>query len=262
MSLPALPLNAWLRWDLVRRLVPPGVATVLEVGCGQGAVGTRLALGHDYLGVEPDGTSYATAAQRLASVGRGEVRNGMVEDVVEAGRTFDLVCAFEVLEHLEDDAAAVAGWVGRVRPGGWLLLSTPAFQSRYGPFDTIVGHYRRYELAGMRALLEGAGLVEVEVVAYGAGLGEVLEAARNVIGRRRLKAGGAGGGGGHSGVATGTTTAPTAQEMASMTSASGRLMQPPAALATATQAVTAPFRLAQRRFPERGTGLVARGRRP
>lgn len=262
MSLPALPLNAWLRWDVVRRLVPRDVRTILEVGCGQGAVGTRLAVDHDYLGVEPDGTSYATAAQRLAEVGRGAVLNGMVDDVVEPGRTFDLVCAFEVLEHLEDDAAAVAGWVDRVRPGGWLLLSTPAFQSRYGPFDTIVGHYRRYELADMRALLGAAGLTEIEVVAYGAGLGEVLEAARNVVGRRRLAAGGVDAGAGHSGVATGTTTAPTAAEMAAMTSASGRLMQPPAALATATQAVTAPFRWAQRRYPERGTGLVARARRP
>lgn len=258
MSLPALPLNAWLRWDLVRRLLPAGARTVLEVGCGQGAVGARLAQRHDYLGVEPDGTSYATAVSRI---GEGRVLNGMVDDVVAPGRTFDLVCAFEVVEHLEDDAAAVAGWVERVRPGGWLLLSTPAFQERYGPFDKIVGHYRRYELGAMRALLEQAGLVDVEVVAYGAGLGELLEAARNVVGRRRLRAG-ATGGAGHSGVATGTTTAPTADEMAAMTSASGRLMQPPNALALATQAATAPFRLAQRRFPERGTGLVARGRKP
>ena len=258
MSQPALPLNAWLRWDLVRRMVPAGARTVLEVGCGQGAVGARLAEGRDYLGVEPDGTSFATAQARI---GAGRVRNGMVDDVVEPGRTFDLVCAFEVLEHLEDDADALAGWTARVAPGGWLMLSTPAFQDRYGPFDRVVGHYRRYELDGMRRLLEGAGLVDVEVVAYGAGLGEALEAARNVVGRKRLKAG-ALSAAGHSGIATGTTTAPTAEEMAALTAGSGRLMQPPAALALATQAATAPFRLVQRRFPARGTGLVARGRKP
>lgn len=258
MSQPALPLNAWLRWDLVRRMLPAQARSVLEVGCGQGAVGARLAANHDYLGVEPDGTSFATASARIGAL---KVRNGMVEDVVEPGRTFDLVCAFEVLEHLEDDADAVAQWVTRVRPGGWLMLSTPAFQARYGPFDKIVGHYRRYELDAMKALLEGAGLVDVEVVAYGAGLGEVLESVRNVVGRRRLAAGGDVGAG-HSGVATGTVTPPTAEEMAAMTAGSGRLMQPPAALALATQAVTAPFRQVQRRFPTRGTGLVARARKP
>lgn len=106
MSQPALPLNAWLRWDLVRRMLPSQARSVLEVGCGQGAVGARLAANHDYLGVEPDGTSFATASARIGPL---KVRNGMVEDVVEPGRTFDLVCAFEVLEHLEDDASAVAG---------------------------------------------------------------------------------------------------------------------------------------------------------
>jgi protein-L-isoaspartate O-methyltransferase len=78
--------NAWLRYDVIQRMLPPGVGDVLEVGCGQGALGVRL-------------------AQR-----------------------FDLVCAFEVLEHIEDDAAALAallaagGGTGIVlRQYGWPL---------------------------------------------------------------------------------------------------------------------------------------------
>lgn len=262
MSLPALPLNAWLRWDLVRRLLPAGARTILEIGCGQGAMGARLALDHDYLGVEPDGTSFATAQSRLTAVGRGEVRNGMVDDVVPAGEVFDLVCAFEVLEHLEDDAGALAEWSARVRPGGWLMMSSPAFQSRYSYFDKVAGHYRRYEPMALKQLFEDTGLVEVEVVAYGAGLGQMLETARNVVGRRILKTGASGAGGGHGSIASGVITPPTAEEIAASTTGSGRLLQPPAALGLLTQAASAPFRQIQRRFPTKGTGLVARGRKP
>jgi len=255
VSLPPLTLNAWLRYDVVRRLVPFEVRTVLEIGCGQGAVAARLANTYDYLGAEPDDTSFAVAQRRLAALGRGEVRHGLSEDVIEPGRTFDLVCAFEVIEHLLDDEGALRQWVQRVRPGGWLLLSTPSSPERYGPIDEVAGHYRRYEFEGMSGLLDTVGLTDVRVVGYGAGLGYALEYGRNVVGRRRLKA------------RTGRTQpiAPTATDPGSMalaTGGSGRLLQPPDGLGPLTQAVTAPFRVLQRRYPRSGPGMLAMGRRP
>ena len=261
MSLPPLAANAWLRWDVTRRLVPRDAQTVLEIGCGGGGFGSRLSVGRDYLGVEPDPTSAATARARVTAAGAGgEVRQGRVEDVVEPGRQFDLVCAFEVLEHLEDDRAALSTWVEHVRPGGWLLLSTPAFDARMAAWDEVVGHYRRYDPEAMRALLEAHGLVDVEVVVYGVPLGYPLEMARNALGRRRLR---------RSGVPAAAPVlemvpaAPDADAMAQRTSVSGRLFQPSGALGgLLAQAGTAPFRLVQRRFPRSGTGLVARGRRP
>ena len=256
--LPALAPNAWLRYDVVARLLPPAARTVLEIGCGQGAVGTRLAAARDYLGVEPDATSYQVARDRIDRLGRGEVRHGRVEDVVDAGLTFDLVCAFEVVEHLEDDVAALKEWAGRVRPGGWLMISTPAFQGRYGAWDAIVGHYRRYEPEAFAQLLRDAGLDDPQVVVYGAGLGTVLETGRNLIGRRRL---GRTGGSLPVQGADGRVAVDDVA-MAELTSGSGRLLQPPAAAGLAVQVATAPFRALQRAFPTRGTGLVALARRP
>ena len=259
MTLPPLAANAWLRWDVTRRLVPDEARSVLEIGCGGGGFGARLSVGRDYLGVEPDEQSSATARARVTAAGAGgEVRTGTVEDVVDAGSRFDLVCACEVLEHLEDDEAALTDWVSRVRPGGWLLLSTPAFQARYAAWDEVVGHYRRYEPEQLRALLVAHGLVDVEVVVYGAPLGFPLEAARNALGRRRLRR------------TAEPVTAPAApaphpdaDTMQQLTSVSGRLFQPSGAVGgLLAQAGTAPFRLVQRRLPRSGTGLVARGRRP
>lgn len=255
MKFPALPANAWLRWDVVRQLLPADARTVLEIGCGQGAMGTRIAATRDYVGVEPDASSFATAQARVAALGRGEVRQGFMDDVVEPGRTFDLVCAFEVIEHIPDDSAAIKGWLERVRPGGWLLVSAPAFPDRYGPWDALVGHYRRYNPPELAQLLRDAGLVDEQVRVYGAGLGVVLEKGRDVIGARKLRKAGIP-------VPKGTPTNFDPADMAGLTGGSGRLLQPPAVVGTLVEVGTAPFRALQRRFPASGTGLVGVAHKP
>jgi len=244
--LPALSPNAWLRWAVVSRLLPPPdrELRVFEVGCGQGGFGTRLAQDYDYLGVEPDETSAAVAQQRLtAAGGRGEVRRGDL-GALDADETFDLVCAFEVIEHIEDDVAALAGWAARLRAGGTMLLSTPAWQRRFGAADEMVGHFRRYDPPVLRERLVAAGLADVEVVHFGMPLGYLLEAGRNAAGRRRLAAGTA------------------AETKSARSDASGRTLQPSTSLAaTAARLGTLPFRGVQRAFPRTGPGLVARARK-
>ena len=236
--------SAWLRYDVVARMIPGGVRDVLEVGCGRGAFGARIASGYNYLGLEPDETSYAVARQRIEAVGAGfggaaEVRNVPAEALGDA--KFDLVCAFEVIEHIEDDEAAAKEWVSHIRPGGWMMLSVPADQARFGPADEYVGHFRRYSPEQMTRLLAGAGLSDIVVRRYNFPLGLVLEAGRNALSKRRL--------------------AKSASSAAERTAASGRLYQPGGSLlGTANRMGTAPFRGLQRMFPDKGVGLVALGR--
>jgi SAM-dependent methyltransferase/glycosyltransferase involved in cell wall biosynthesis len=240
-ALAPLTPNAWLRFDMISRMLPAGVTDVLEVGCGQGALGARLAQRYRYLGVEPDESSCGVARQRVAAMGSGEVRQVSVADLGD--ERFDLVCAFEVLEHIEDDAAALTEWATRLRPGGWLLLSVPAHQRRYGPADELVGHFRRYDPEVLAALLRRCGFAEVDLRLYGMPLGYVLEAGRNAIGRRKL------------------ARAAADLTVAERTAGSGRLLQPSGGLrGAATRWATAPFRLAQRGFPNTGPGLIARAR--
>jgi len=235
--------SARLRCDLVFRLLEelPDARSFLEIGCGQGALASLLAKRYDYRGYEPDARSCVVAERRLAAGGAGLVVNGIPPAAPD--RAFDLAGAFEVLEHLDDDAAALASWVRWIRPGGHFLLSVPAHPERFGAADRYVGHVRRYTRDGLARVMEGAGLTAVRIVSYGFPLGYVLEWGRNaVLGLRE-------------------TRAPRRSDAG--THASGRTLQPGDAWAPLVWAAMLPFQYAQRPFArgDLGTGYVAVGRR-
>ena len=236
--LPPLTVNAWLRNDLISRLLLEldDVESVLEIGAGEGALGVRLASRYRYVGLERDARSFQRAAARFE---RAEV-----ESIVHGGlsalapdQTFDLIAAFEVLEHYEDDRAELENWLRHLRSRGWLILSVPAFANRFGPWDRKVGHYRRYERRQLADTLARAGLEPRSIQAYGFPLGNALERARDAAASFSK--------------ARGTYDVRTDE--------SGRCLQPPEYLGWLTHSISLPGRVLQRSFfeSERGTGFVA-----
>jgi SAM-dependent methyltransferase len=238
---PPLTFNAWLRYDIIRRVLNSltDVRSVLEIGTGGGAVGVRLAQRFEYTGVEQDRQSFLRASEVVRATGRGRVIEGTLETAGPLD-AFDLVCAFEVLEHIEDDVAALDSWRVHLRPGGWLLISVPAFQHRMGPWDLRVGHYRRYDPGALTAVLEKGGFEPATTVLYGFPLGYALETVRDLLARRKGEV-----------------------EFDAATAESGRVLQPSGRSGWVTAAGTWPFRMLQRALPSKrlGTGLVALARR-
>jgi SAM-dependent methyltransferase len=161
------------------------------------------------------------------------------DDAYDDPVPFDVVCAFEVLEHLEHDSEAIRGWLRHLRPGGHILLSVPAGRNRFGAWDRRAGHYRRYDHADIVAAMRLAGLSAITTISYGFPLGRALEMGRNAV----------------AGVHA------TGRSMEERTASSGRQYQPPPWTASATRVTSFPFRLLQRPFSNgsRGTGIVARG---
>lgn len=234
---PALSLSASLRLPLVEKwldIIDP--TSVLEVGAGIGSMGFRLASRYEYRGYEPDPTSFRVVLERFETLGRGEVHN--TEIPIEPDRRFDLVVAFEVLEHIDDDVAALQAWSRWLAPGGHVMMSMPANPDRFGPWDEKVGHFRRYTRTLLTEVLETAGFEVRAIESWGMPLGYLLEAARNRIARRRLR---------HQQVGT---------------PGSGRLYQPPAGLGRTVEMAMRPVTALERPFrdTERGIGYVAVGR--
>lgn len=123
---------------------------ILEVGCGTGSNLPMLAAFGNVTALELD--DYAR--EHLASRSLVSVSKGWLPDGMEAvyGKHFDLVCIFDVLEHIERDEDALAALRNYVRPGGRLLLTVPAYQWMFGAHDRMLGHYRRYTRGRLREL--------------------------------------------------------------------------------------------------------------
>lgn len=102
-------------------------------------------------------------AQLLRERFRGHAGVRVVEaDAATAARdrlveAADSIVCFNVLEHIPDDASALAAFHQLLRPGGHVLLLVPAHPQLYGAADAAFGHVRRYRLRPLRALLERCG---------------------------------------------------------------------------------------------------------
>lgn len=244
-SLRASPLapGAALRWDVVQRLLPSNPGQMLEIGCGKGGFAARLAQRFKgYVAIEPDPTSFAIAKPYVEP--HGTIINCTLEAMPD-DRVFDTVCAFEVLEHLEDDRAALESWIARINKGGTLIISVPAHAHGMGEWDELVGHYRRYDADKIIALLEDLGLIQCHAEIFGFPAGPILEKARNLIARHRLK------------------RTKSSVNYATRTSSSGRQLQPNSRLSGLLMSlINKPLVWTQRLFPGRGIAMVVTAKRP
>jgi SAM-dependent methyltransferase len=97
-------------------------------------------------------------AAELARARRlGEVRIGRLEELPWEAGAFDLITAFDVIEHTPDDRRTL-GELRRVcAPGGWLLVTVPAYQALWSQHDEVNHHYRRYGRFALRTTAISAG---------------------------------------------------------------------------------------------------------
>lgn len=128
----------------------------MEIGCGTGANLDMLASFGHVCGMERD--DYARECAWAASNGRVEIVEGSLpDDLGRASGPYDLVCMFDVLEHVEDDRRSLANIRALVATGGSLLITVPAYQWLWSVHDETLGHHRRYTRRGLVGLLRDTG---------------------------------------------------------------------------------------------------------
>jgi SAM-dependent methyltransferase len=149
-------------FDWQARLVTPELGRrVVEVGCGTGNFTGHL-LDREFvvsLDIEP------ACVQRLRErfPGRSNLHSlvaapGTQEFAALARFMPDSCVCLNVLEHIEDDAEALAAMASVIQRGGAIVLIVPAFPALYGPIDRNLGHFRRYTRASLTALARRVGL--------------------------------------------------------------------------------------------------------
>ena len=145
---------------------PPGEAPgephgealkVLSLGCGTGEeVGVLRNFGNVY-SIDIDENALKLVPEGLCV----EKRLGDATEIPYPDNFFDIVAAFDILEHVKDDARA-AGEVSRVlKDEGFFVLTVPAFQALFGSHDRALSHYRRYSKKTLRERLSGFRTVEL-----------------------------------------------------------------------------------------------------
>ncbi len=134
----------------------PKDAKILEAGCGTGGNLSLLAGFGEVSAFEPD-----TEARKFAGLkGNYDIRAGHLPNEIPFGTgRFDLVAAFDVLEHLEDDKISLQALWQQLRPGGWIFLTVPAFQFLWSNHDELHHHKRRYNKTHLQGVINAAGFL-------------------------------------------------------------------------------------------------------
>jgi SAM-dependent methyltransferase len=174
------------RRDVIRAeldsLPLPRPAEVLDAGCGSGRTLQELEPYGTVCGIELD----ETAAELARSRGHGEVTVGRLEQLPFQDRTFHLITSLDVIEHTPDDRATLAELLRVCRPGGWLLVTVPAYQALWSGHDEANHHYRRYSRSMLRSAAAGAGWTVHRMTSFNSVLLAPAAAVRVV--RRRFPA--------------------------------------------------------------------------
>lgn len=161
--------NWWFRLkrDLVYGLLARSLETaerprIVDVGSGTGIVLAQLPMPAVAVGFELDRDAL------LLSRGRGLTRLAQARATALPADSgcFDAVLALDVIEHLDDDAGALAEMHRVLRPGGVLVLNVPAHPFLWSPHDEVLHHRRRYTRSRLRDVVLRAGFT-LESLTYG-----------------------------------------------------------------------------------------------
>lgn len=174
--------NFWFRarndlivWALQRYF--PGVRSFLEIGCGTGfvlqgihAVDPSIELSGSEIFTA--GLAFAAARVPSAQFSQMDARH------LPFREEFDVIGAFDVLEHIEEDSTVISEVATALRPGGGFLATVPQHPSLWSLQDEHAHHVRRYTATGLRRKVEAAGFEIVRMTSFVSLLLPTLVAAR------------------------------------------------------------------------------------
>lgn len=135
---------------------------ILEAGCGTGGNLAMLQQWGEVTAFEYD----SDARQHAATVSGLDILPGSLPDGIDhIDGPFDLICLFDVLEHIEADVTSLRTLASRLAPGGAMFLTVPALQFLWADHDVLHHHKRRYSRKRLAQVLRASGL-SVSYISY------------------------------------------------------------------------------------------------
>ena len=171
--------------QVIRKLSLPKNAQILEAGCGTGGNLQMLSRHGQVSAMELDEIACQLANQRQVTT----VKRGTLPDNIPFALHYDLILILDVIEHLDDDLSALKALYYKLKPGGYLLVTVPAYQFLWSEHDEINHHKRRYRLQGLKEMVRKAGYEVIygsyfntflfPIVVIVRGLGKLLQKQNN-----------------------------------------------------------------------------------
>ena len=154
LPIPAMTYAIYLVKKLLRKLNLPKSITFLEIGCGTGQFLFEMA-NRGYKGWGVDLGEYSVTKSKE------KVRNFQIDvyqmDFMKINRSFDLIFAFSVFEHIKDDDKAFDKVYDMLNENGYFIFSVPGRKDLFEDVDRGYGHFRRYERDEIVAKLNQVG---------------------------------------------------------------------------------------------------------
>jgi ubiquinone/menaquinone biosynthesis C-methylase UbiE len=149
-------LYAQTKYQIIRQWLSSGERlNILDVGCGSGELAILLAKdGHTLTGIDSE-SEFIDLAKQNATISNLDI-NFIVSNLEQfsPNRQYDCVVCTDVIEHIENDQAAVEKIVQMVNDEGIIIIAVPAGQWLFGHHDRSIGHFRRYSLDSLLAVLK------------------------------------------------------------------------------------------------------------
>lgn len=142
--------------SVAKRFLPKQSMIIADIGCGTG--GNYLILSKYGL---VDGIDMSESALTYCK------NRGFYNELVQSGaenlqkNKYNLITAFDVLEHLENDTKILQTWANALLPHGYILLTVPAYQWLFGPHDRSLHHKRRYTRTELNQKIRAAGFTPI-----------------------------------------------------------------------------------------------------
>jgi len=162
MKFTAMP-RYQMRKNALKKLLKNQTGRLLEIGYGAGEIFSMYkSLGLRVVGYDFSEMAYEYAMQNYAD----DSSVCLLQEKPEPKQQFDIVVACEVLEHIEDDMAALREWKMYMKDTGKLIISVPAHHKMWGANDVYAGHYRRYERIELEKKIKKAGMEIEKIYTY------------------------------------------------------------------------------------------------